>query len=401
MGFPSPAQAPRKATLLHFPSANSAAHRPSPRDVAKLSDLLDDDVWAFSNCRVDSPGRPVAEVDWFFYNVRTGTLMVSEWKGFPERVVSATDTGTRWVLEGGLTVANPIEQVSKQLDAVRSVLRTAILPRHFPGFEPLELRLMTSVYSPQVDGRTAIERIRWGKVYGALPELASVIAHSSSPAPLLLSNTHGRLGLAKALCALFRTTCPADVKAKLGVPEKARADVVRRISDIHRQIAALHTELAELTLLAAQDETPAVPPQPKAIPAKAGKPPETKTPATKSQPVKTPNPPAKKQAALTEHQRMHGHLARSFQGVNGSPDAAVKALAKAWAAVLDDPLLHGKAGISVPLFGSVGTPLVKDKHGSLAKVLGMQLRKWCVLQAEAAGKTPQDVAGKPSNIRVR
>ncbi|HEU4668660.1 MAG TPA: hypothetical protein VFS79_13465 [Arthrobacter sp.] len=377
--------------MLHFPSANSAAHRPSARDVAKLNELLDDDVWAFSNCRVDTPGMPVAEIDWFFYNVRRGTLMVSEWKGFPQRVVSATDTGARWVLEGGLMVANPIEQVSKQLDAVRAILRNEILPRHFPAFEPVQLRLMQSVYSPQVDDCTAIERIRWGKVYGGLRELAAVISNSTTPAPLLLPNADARLGLAKALCALFRTSLPADAKAKLQPPPKKQpVDVVRRISEIHREIAALHGELAELVMVAATagNARPAEPtPQAKAQPP-AAKPAVTKLPATKA-------------PAMTEQQRMQAHLKRSFKGVNGSPVAAAKALEQAWAAVLDDPLLHGKTGISVGLFGSVGTPLVKEHHGSLSKVLGMQLRKWCVLQAEAAGMKPKDVAGKPSNIRVR
>lgn len=377
--------------MLHFPSANSAAHRPSARDVARLSELLDDDVWAFSNCRVDAAGKPVAEIDWFFYNIRHGTLMVSEWKGFPHRVLSAADTGTRWLLEGGLMVANPIEQVSRQLDAVRAVLRSSILPQHFPAFDPLQLRLMQSVYSPQVDDGTAIERIRWGKVYGRLPELAAVISNSTSPAPLLVPSSEARLKLAHALCALFRTSVPADVKAKLHTSKKeASIDVVQRISEIHRQIAALHGELAELTVLAARGNAhPAEEPQPrpKAQPA------VTKPADTKATPAKAP--------AMTEQQRMQAHLARSFRGVNGSADAAAKALETAWAAVLGDPLLNGETGISVGLFGSVGSPLVKEKHGSLAKLLGMQLRKWCVLQAKAAGLEPRDVAGKPSNIRVR
>jgi hypothetical protein len=64
-------------------------------------------------------------------------------------------------------------------------------------------------------------------------------------------------------------------------------------------------------------------------------------------------------------------------------------------------LRNHETGISIDLFGSVGSPFVKKKHGSLSKVLGMQLRKWCVLQAEAAGMNPADVAGHPSNIRVR
>ncbi|MEV7571569.1 hypothetical protein AB0P28_00570 [Pseudarthrobacter sp. NPDC089323] len=372
--------------MLHFPSANSAAHRPSPRDVAKLSELLDDGVWAFSNCRVDAPGRPVAEVDWFFYNVRHGTLMVSEWKGFPQRVVCAADTGARWELEGGLMVANPVEQVSRQLDAVRSALRISILQEHFPGFDPVQLRLMQSVYSPQVDERTDIERIRWGRVYGSLPDLAAVLSAATSPAPLILPDGGTRLGLAAALCALFRTSLPADVKAKLqGSKQSENASRAQRISAIHRQIAALHEELADLMSAFApadgQHTRPAV--------------------AIEAQATVVAPKPSRPASALTDHQRMSAHLARSFRGVNGRPGAAATALEHAWAAVLADPFLHGDTGISVSLFGAVGTPLVKQHHGSLPMLLGMPLRKWCLLQTQAAGLKPLDVPGQPSNIRVR
>lgn len=354
----------------------------------RLNHLAGDDG---SNCREDAPGRPVAEIDWFFYNTRLGTLMVSEWKGFPQRVVSATDTGTRWLLEGGLMVANPIEQVSKQLDALRIALRLGILPQHFPAFAPQELRLMQSVYSPQIDARTAVERIRWGKVYGGLPDLAAAISNWTSPAPLLLPDPGAQLGLANALCALLRTSMSADVKAKLSLTKKKpAADTARRISEIHRAIAALHAELADLMLAAAAagNSQPAEPtPQPKELP------PAPQPAASAAAATKAP--------ALTEQQRMNAHLTRSFRGVNGSAEAAAKALEQAWVSVLHDPLLHGGPGISVSMFGSLGTPLVKQHHGSLSKVLGMQLRKWCVLQAEAAGMKPRDVAGKPSNIRVR
>ncbi|WP_445155071.1 hypothetical protein ACTWLI_02180 [Arthrobacter sp. Hor0625] len=380
--------------MLHFPSANSAAHRPSPRDVARLEDLFDDDVWAFSNCRVDAPGRPVAEVDWIFYNARHGTLMVSEWKGFPQRVALATDTGTPWLLEGGMAVSNPIEQVSRQLDAVRAALRGGILPQHFPAFDALQLRIMQSVYSPQVDRNTTIERIRWGKVYGDLPELAAVIANSTSPAPLLLPDAGARLELAKALCALFRTTFPHEAETKLRVsPNGGDTDVVLRISAIHRQIAALHGELADLIVAAGMRSSPTPPPAVGTAPLAAVKNPQPK--------VNTAHAAASQTPALTEYQRMQAHLTRSFQGVNGSAAAATKALEEAWRSILGDPLLHGESGISVSLFGNVGMPLVKERHGSLPKVLGMPLRKWCVLQAEAAGLQPKDVPGKPSNLRVR
>jgi hypothetical protein len=228
-------------------------------------------------------------------------------------------------------------------------------------------------------------------VYGSLADLAGVLSQSTSPAPLLLP-ADARRGLANALCALFRTNLPPDVKAKLDVPEKPGFDVILRISEVHRQIAALHTELAELMVVASHPDAPRAAVKPQASTPKAMKP----------APAKALIPPAgKKQAVMTEHQRMQAHVMRSFQGVNGSPDAASRALEKAWVSVLNDPLLHGATGISVTLFGSVGTPLVKERHGSLSKVLGMQLRKWCVLQAQAAGMKPRDVAGKPSNIRVR
>ena len=388
--------------MLHFPSANTAAHRPSARDVAKLGELLDDDVWAFSNCRVEAP-RQVAEVDWFFYNARNGTIMVSEWKGFPQRVASATDTGSPWVLDGGTNVPNPIEQVSRQLDAVRSALRATILPQHFPAFDPLQLRIMQSVYSPQVDQRTSIERIRWGKVYGNLADLAAVVADAGSPSPLVVSDDGARLGLAKALCALFRTEFPAGVEAKMRLSkeatEPAAVDAVQRISDIHRQLAALHKELAYLTLVAAGRDVRATPQTVPSTPQAAAPKPAVTAPQVKA---KAPQAAAPKTKALTEHQRMQAHLARTFQGVNGSKDDAAKALEKAWRSVLNDPLLHGETGISISLFGSVGTPLVKQhRQESLSKVLGMQLRKWCLQQAAAVGMKPRDVPGKPSNIRVR
>lgn len=390
--------------MLHFPSANSAAHRPAARDVAVLSALLDDDVWAFSNCRVAAPSKPVAEVDWLFYNARLGTIMISEWKGFPSRVRSAPDTGRPWLLDNGLNVPNPIEQVARQLDVVRAVLRLDVLPQYFPTANQHEVSITQSVYSPQVDKNTAIERIRWGKVYGSLSSLAGAIKSYVSATPLTLPNDGARLDLATALCGLFRTELPDDVKAKLQVPGKAgNTDVVQRISAIHRQIAALHEELAELMLIAAAGSAHTTPaPPPAQAPKPAAKSPELAKPvqplAAKT-PTKPASPVSKKTA--TEAQRMQAHLTRTFEGVNGSKDDAAKALEKAWRAVLNDPLLHGDAGISVSLFGALGGGLVSKHHGSLQKVIGTQLKKWCVLQTEAVGMKPRGVPGKPSNIRVR
>lgn len=367
--------------MLHFPSTNTAAHRPALADVARLGKLLDDQVWAFSNCRVDVPGRPVAEVDWFFYNIRTGSLMLSEWKRFPDQVSFAADTGKPWLLANGASVDNPIEQVARQLDAVRLAIRRSIVHQHFPGFDEQNLNPAQSVYSPQVDASTVIERIRYGKVHGSLEPLAAWVQNRIGPVPLRLPDDAGLLPLAESFCGLFRCALPPELKAKLRASQvtepDARATAAQRVSAIHREIARLHGELAELTL-----ETVRVPATVVAAPVVV-------LPATK--------PPT----SAGEHERIKAHVARAFQRAGHSAGESRNALASAWLAVLRDPTLHGTKGISLGLFGSIATPMIKARHGSLQKLVGMQLRKWCVLQAEQAGLQPREVPGMPSNIRVR
>lgn len=380
--------------MLYFPSTNSAAHRPADRDVIRLLSLLDDDVWAFANCRVDAPPHPVAELDWFFYNARTGALMVSEWKNFKKPVSLAADAGQRWVLNNGIEVANPIEQVAKQQYAVREALRKSVLPQHFPGC--MEARVGFSVYSPQISQVTKADRLRFGKVFGSLDDLGRAVQKLSSISPLLLNDDAGaRLSLARDLCALFRCSMSSGVEAKLrAAPAKApnpRAAVVKRISEIHREIAKLHLELAELTLAAERPDKP-VPANP---------PPTAKSSA--SNPAAAVKAPAAqvKPLTITEHARMQKHLSGRLKNANGSKEMAAEALRQAWRAVLADQMLHGPHGLSVSLFASVATPLIKEHHGSVQKLVGMKPRKWCVLQAEQSGLKPRDVAGKPSNIRVR
>lgn len=385
-------------TLLYFPSTNSAAHRPADRDVTRLHSLLDDDVWAFANCRVEASGHPVAEIDWFFYNTRTGCLMISEWKRFPKTVALAADTGSPWLLADGAEAPNPIEQVIKQQYAVREVVRKSILPSYFPASD--EARVAVSVYSPQLIDATKSDRLRFGKLYGSLENLAKTIQTLSSTAPLLLNDDDGaRLHLARALCALFRCSMSAEVEAKLRVPKvgarKSRTDVVKRVSEIHREMARLHLELAHLTLAAegAAEAKPAVGPahpKPAAAVATAKR--------TSAQPPTVV--PKAESVKLSEHERMRAHLTRAFHNVNGSADAAKIALNNALIAVLRDPALHGKDGISLAAFGSAATPLVKAKHESLQKLVGMQLAKWCLLQAEQSGLKTMAAPGNPSNIRL-
>lgn len=403
-------------TLLHFPSTNSAAHKPAQKDVARLSSLLNDDVWAFTNCRVEAPGRAVAEIDWFFYNTVTGVLMVSEWKRFPQAVALAADTGQPWLLGNGTGVPNPIEQVSGQLDVVRAVIRRSVLKPHFSGFNEPELRLAQCVYCPQIDSATVMERFRFGRVYGTLENLASVVQTLTSPSPLLLHDDGGRLPLARTLCALFRCSISSEVEAKLHTAQAetppTRASVVKRISEIHREIAKLHRELSHLTLLAEQSVEPefgidgqvnekSARPKPMGVQSVAHipAPPARAAPApVSSAAVLTP---AGASERLKNLERMKAHLSREFTNVNGSADAAKAALGKAWVAVLRDPALHGKNGISLAVFGSAATPLVKAKHESVRKLVGMQLAKWCLLHANQSGLKAVAVPGNPSNIRLR
>lgn len=405
-------------TLLHFPSTNSAAHKPAQKDVARLSSLLNDDVWAFTNCRVDAPGRAVAEIDWFFYNTVTGVLMVSEWKRFPQAVALAADTGQPWLLGNGTGVPNPIEQVSGQLDVVRAVIRRSVLKPHFSGFNEPELRLAQCVYCPQIDSATVVERFRFGKVYGTLEDLASVVQTLTSPSPLLLHDDGDRLPLARTLCALFRCSMSSEVETKLRKAQAqaenppSRTSVVKRISEIHREIAKLHRELSHLTLLAEQSVEPELG-NARQVSAKsvvatqAAVTSVAHIPATPAHIAPAPVSsaavltPAGSSERLKDLERMKAHLSREFTNVNGSADAAKAALGKAWVAVLRDPALQGKNGISLAVFGSAATPLVKAKHESVRKLVGMQLAKWCLLHANQSGLKAVAVPGNPSNIRLR
>ncbi|GAB3547678.1 hypothetical protein GCM10027404_10220 [Arthrobacter tumbae] len=382
--------------MLYFPSTNSAAHRPADRDVTRLHSLLDDDVWAFANCRVEAPGLPVAEIDWFFYNTRTGCLMVSEWKKFPKSVAVAADVGEPWVLADGSAVPNAIEQVTKQQRALRRAIERSILPQHFPAHN--HAKIAQCVYSPQISEATDIERLQFGRVHGALSALASVVQTLPSPSPLLLNDDDGaRLSLARALCALFRCSMSPGVEAKLrAAPAKAttsRAAVVKRISEIHREMAKLHRELAELAMAGQPAE-----PRPIMVKPALIKPAATKPAGT---PVSAGGMIAGPAAGLSDQERMRKHLSHAFHNVNGSADAARAALGKAWVAVLRDPALNGKQGISLAVFGSAAAPMVKAKHESVRKLVGMQLIKWCLIQAEQTGLKAIAAPGNPSNVQLR
>lgn len=380
--------------MLHFPSSSTAAHRPAPREVNRLGQLLNDDVWAFSNCRVDAPGKPVSEVDWLFYNVRLGAFTVCEWKGYPKKVAAVTDTGSPWLLEDGSAVPNPIEQVARQLDAVRAVLRGRVRERFFPDIDPQALNAFQCVYSPQIAHDTKHERLRFGKVDGTLEGLVRTVLGRSSPVPLVVADEATRMQLAMTLAELFRCNVSAGVKRKLGFPPSTvqQAAVTQRMAEIHLQISALHQELAQL-LMEGQRANPGTAP----IPAAALTSPVIVTPRQKKPTVSPASGSARKtnkQQKLKAH--LHTHLAIAGQ----KSDTAVPALRQAWISALTQTDLYQVEGISVAFFGSSVRPHLKD-FTSFKDLLGSSLPKWCLQQAQEAGLRPVALpAANPAHIRV-
>lgn len=357
--------------MLYFSSKNTAAHVPAPVDVTRLRQLLDNDIWAFSNCRVDAVGSQVAEVDWLFYNASKGTFILSEWKSYPHAVSQVADTGAPWILKNGASVPNPLEQVARQLDAVRRVLRGSIRNTFFPGVEPLSLNAFQCVYSPQIGAETLHERLRFGKVFGTLEDLALTVSTRSSPEPLVVPDD-GRLPLAEMLAELFRCSVSSEVRKKLGaVAPVASISASQRMSEIHREIAALHMELARLL-----------------------------HPPVKEQraPISVPVPPATS-AKVTTHQRMKQHVERFLPGPDPKQVSKVGALKSAWLAALTDSELHQVEGVSAALFGSLVRPHFSGGN-SFKKLLGTSLPAWCLAQAHEAGLKASMHPRIPGQIRL-
>ncbi|WP_104180260.1 hypothetical protein [Arthrobacter sp. B0490] len=363
--------------MLHFPSTNSAAHRAAPTDVTRLHQLLGDHVWAFSNCRVDAPGLPVAEVDWLFYNTLRGTFILSEWKRYPAAVAEVKDVGEPWALANGAKVANPIEQVARQLDAVRTALRLTVAPRHFPALDPHDVNPYQCVYSPQLEPATRIERLRFGVVHGALEGLAGTVERRYTPTPLILSSQAEHLALAGTLSDLFRCSVPEAVHSKLAPPAVKPAPS-SRIAAIHRELAALHLELAPLleapapapapVLLSSRPKESPVPPSPPTAPPKAAKPSAT------------------------------GHLRRHVTRLVPASEPNSEHLRDAFLAALQDGQLRS-SGVHIGLFGAlVGQHLTGDVK--LADLAPGGLRKWCQAQAEAAGVRMVQDPKDPAIVRM-
>ncbi|WP_052274177.1 nuclease-related domain-containing protein [Arthrobacter sp. L77] len=380
--------------MLHFPSTNTAAHTPDPRDVTRLHQLLGHHVWAFSNCRVDAPGLPVAEVDWLFYNSLNGTFILSEWKRYPAAVLQVMDEGKPWTLVNGAAIPNPVEQVGRQLHAVRRVLRQDVSRKHFPSVDQQSLNLYPSVYSPQIDEATRRERLRYGAVHGSLEEVALMVERRAVTAPLLVSGGKARLELAETLTDLFRCSIGSAVRRKLDPPPPVRPDPGVRMAAIHRELAALHVELASLL------ETPepqavrdpvvarAVPPTPPVTNAVPSMPlsPASSSPASPSSPA----PPSlgSKPGHLQQHVIKHVPLTK----------ANAQHVRAAFLAALQDGRLR-RSGVHIGMFGGLVGQRLKGGP-TLASLAPGSLRKWCLAQAATAGVAASIDEVDPSIVRI-
>ena len=387
--------------MLHFPSANKSAHRSKQHDITRLNELLGDEVWAFSNCRVEAPNKPVAEIDWLFYNTKLGTLMVSEWKRYPKPVAQARDTGAKWVLEDGSEERNPVEQVSAQQDALRWALRDKIVGTFFPELRAHDLKVAQCVYCPQVLPTTVKDRLRFGRVYGTLEEMCHAVVTVNSPDPLLFSEMSAVKDLAKALGELLRCEVPTtlgEATAYLHNPKES-AHFWQRASLINSQIASLHEQLAQLMLeefapqphaiadplvaqatLAASDETGTVPHP--AAQAKVSALVETETEYPKG----------------TLRDLVHSHATSFLPELDGQHELFVDGMKQLLVAILGDTKIPSDTWISLGTIGFAVKKHIGDGTG-WRDLLGTQFWKWCLKTAEESG-FEAEVDDVHQNIRV-
>ncbi|MFJ6001737.1 hypothetical protein [Arthrobacter sp. NPDC092385] len=390
--------------MLHFPSKNSAAHTADPREVNRLHQLLGDHVWAFSNCRVDAPGLPIAEVDWLFYNAIKGTFILSEWKGFPAAVAWVKDAGEAWTLGNRSVVPNPLEQVGKQLDAVRRALRLGICDNHFPSADQHSINVYPSVYSPQISEATRRERLRYGVVHGSLEDVALMVERRAVTVPLMAAGGTAQIALAEALAELFRCSVSHTVRKKIAPPAPVALSPQVRIAAIHRELSALHLELAALIdqglPSAAAPVTQALEPSVRltvvAPVAAIGKPPAV-APAAAPAVNRTAALPLAQSAKMT--QSNNGHLQRHVTQHVPLSSAGPEHVRAAFLAALQDGQLR-TSGVHVGQFGAlVGQRLKGDR--TLASLSLGSLGKWCLAQATAAGIAAVKDGADPSVVRVR
>lgn len=362
--------------MLHFPSTSTSARVAKRADVDKLNELLGDDVWAFSNCRVDAANRPVAELDWLFYNTKLGSVMLSEWKRYPDTVAEAKDRGHKWKLRNGSLQPNPLEQVDKQLEALRWVLREKVLPRFFPDHDGHTVKIMESVYCPQIDRETVKDRTQFGKMFGSIEELCASVNTLNSPSPLLVGDMTLVLELAETLAGLFRCAIP-DGLEEAAVWEhnpKESARFWKESRRIHSQIAALHQEMARLIEdeFAPRRSTPEVKPD-------------------EPSPAKTPVIKASEDGTTFIMKQVSAHLA----GVDGNFEDFEERLGRALHAILVG--LPPGSWIKFPTIGSAVAPFLGTEK--LRTILGAALWEWSLKTAKRHGLSAE-VDDSRLNIRI-
>ncbi|MHA7209707.1 hypothetical protein [Arthrobacter sp. MDT1-65] len=262
-----------------------------------------------------------------------------------------------------------MEQVGRQLQAVRQVLRQHICKEHFQSVDQHSINLYPSVYSPEVSDATRRERLRYGTVYGSLNEVALMVERRAVTAPLVVSTGSAQLELAEALAALFRCSIGSAVRRELDPPAPARPDPAILMAAIHRELAALHIELAALVDLApSQAPTPVA--EPAAFTVGAAKAPSAAPDvATKLRAVLPPTTPAITQKIPpplappgNKTSSANGHLQRHVVKHVPPSSAAPEHVRAAFLAALQDRQLR-KRGLHVGQFCSlVGQRLERDRN---------------------------------------
>ncbi|MGJ3191236.1 hypothetical protein [Paenarthrobacter sp. FR1] len=305
-------------------------------------------------------------MDWLFYNTRLGTILVSEWKRYPDHVAEARDTGAPWLLDDGSEERNPIEQVSRQQDTVRWALRDHIVAPFFPTQKAHDLRVMQCVFCPQIDEETKKERLRFGKLFSSLDAMCHAIGSVTSPEPLLVSEPALLRGLAAALAQLFRCTLPAVFNGTVKPDQQPGHDLrlLQQMAAIHGQIAELHELLAELMLSAAGE------------------------PSTEA--TVLVGPPQEMSPATTKpesfHQLIHGHVAEHLGPVSGDHDRVLHGVERSFKAIMAELPVDSWASLGV--FGGAVKRHIEGET-TFTNLLGTQLWKWCLITAESNGITAE------------
>lgn len=356
--------------MLHFPSASKAARVSRPADITKLNELLTDEVWAFSNCRVQAHGR-VVELDWLFYNTRLGTVLVSEWKKYPQPVSQVRDEGAPWLLVDGSEQDNPVEQVSAQHEVLRWALREKIFGTFFPGIDAHKARIHQCVYSPDLTPETKKEKLRFGKVFGTLEDMCTAVMTTNSPEPLLVGEMSALVKLAEALGQLFRCKMPPSLADSIIWQHNPResAHFWERASQIHEQISALHGQLAQLIR---EEYVPRLNSPPAAAGAVAS---DDAASVPKEQPVPRPN--------LYEHV-MKRHTSRHLAALNGDRALFIIGMRTYLIALLRDPEIPSDEWISLSGMAAAIREYITDGT-DLRELLGTYFWKWCLNTAQESG----------------